>query len=78
MLIDYLGWNEAQRKEYTEKEITITLMQLGVFVHGYQVLSGAGHLNNEEAKTLGDIIATLFSTYLKTVMEITHDDSLLR
>ena len=77
MLIDYVNWNEAQFKEYAEKEMTITLEDLGLFLDACELLRDGACLNSDERNAWQDVVAGFFNVYLEAVMEITHNDSLL-
>ena len=73
MLLDYVNWTEAQWKEYAEKEMTITLEQMGVFLDACELLRDGARLNSNEREAWGDTIAGFFSMYLEAMTEITHD-----
>ena len=73
---DYVNWTEAQWKEYAEKEMTITLEDLGRFLDACELLRDGARLNSNEREVWKDVIAESFSTYLEAVMEITHDSLL--
>lgn len=77
MLVDYLNWNEAQWKEYAEKEVAITLEDLGLFLDACELLRDGRRLKSDEREAWGDVIAEFFQMYLEKAQEITHD-SLLR
>ncbi len=77
MLTDYVDWTDAQWKEYAEREVTITLKDLGLFLDACELLRGGKRLKSVEREAWGDVIAGFFSMYLEAVTEIVHDSSLL-
>lgn len=77
MLIDYVNWTDAQWKEYAEKEMMITLEDLGLFLDACDLLRAGKRLKSDDREAWGDVIAKFFPMYLEAVTEIVHDDSLL-